>query len=259
MGGLLYKDFVLVDRLGRIRVSLMLALVSAAYIILRIVFAGTGTFANVVALDEEGNIINLFDLFFVTLYGICLIAMLMIINGVAGKIIERDEKKKVSVYLSALPFAKNTYVASKYIFVGIVTYVMLSVASVWGIVTIAFCGEGEALDMANTMMGFTTSLLGLAMLTAAIELPLNLLVGKERTQMIKIIFWTVLAFLLIGYIMFGDLDWLSDRLNMTFLIEYVQEHLLAVTLFQALCPVIILGVYYLSYRIACYYYGKREA
>ena len=258
MGGLLYKDFVMVDRLGRIRVSLLLALVSGAYTILRIVFAGTGTFANVAAPDEAGNLINLLDLFFVTLYGVGLIAMLMMINGVTGKLIERDEKKKVSVYLSALPFSKNTYVASKYIFVGIVTYVMLSVASVWGIVTIAFCGEGQALELANTLMGFTTSLLSIAMLTAAIELPLHLLVGKERAQMIKIFFWTVLAFLLVGYLMFGDIGRLSEYLNVNFLLEYVQEHLLAVTLFQAFCPVIILGVYYLSYRIACYFFGKRE-
>ena len=259
MGGLLYKDFVSVNKIGKIKLTWLMAALTIIYIVLRIVFPGTKEIQGFLALNEQGETVNILDTFFVIFFALWIIAGLGIINGFIGKIVDGDDKNEIRGYLSAMPFSKNTYVASKFIFIGIAGYVFLSVNCIWGVSCMAFCMEGYALGMAKMIMGFIMPLMSLIFLSAAIELPLFLLLGKEKAQTIKVGIWLVIAFIAIGYIMFGDFTWLIGHINIGAIMSWVDMHQTEVTLLQAFSPVIILVLYYVSYRATCHFAGEKEA
>ena len=64
MGGLLYKDYILIDRIGRIRLSWILGIVTVLFVILRVLFPGTGKVAEQFLAYSEDGVINLIDLCF---------------------------------------------------------------------------------------------------------------------------------------------------------------------------------------------------
>ena len=258
MGGLLYKDYVSVNRIGKVNLSWLVVIISLLFLILRIAFPGVSASNEIVVTNDNDQRVILIDLIFVSVYGLLIVAVLSLINSFIGKIVDCDDKSKIVSYIKALPIEKNTYVASKYIFIGIAAYIFLSVCYIWGVICTAFCEEGYALEIMNMLMGFIVSIISIAVLSAAIELPLFILLGKGTAQLIKIGIWTIIAFIAIGYVMFGDLDKIDKILNINKFIAFVNHHITGVTIIQSMMPIFILALYYMSYRITCHFCGKKD-
>lgn len=258
MTGLLYKDFIYVNRINKFRFTWMLLGMTLLYIGLRMVFPGTLDTVDLLVEVDDGSTVNLLDVPFVMAFGLFLVSTAGLINSWVAKIVEIDEKGKIQSFLSATPLYRNTYIASKYVFIGIAAYVFLSLNYIWGITCMAFCRTGMLLNYAEILLSFTTSMIFIALLSAAIELPLFILMGKEKAMLIKVTIWMVIAFALIGFLFFGDLTWVSEHLDAAKLLSWFQTHQTEVFVSSAVIPVVILGLYYCSYRITCICAGREE-
>jgi hypothetical protein len=256
MGGLLYKDFVSVGGKKLVRIYILLTII---YMILRMAFPGTADYPALMAETEAGESVNLLDSFFMLLPCFFVVAAIYLLNSFAGKIVDGDNKNKIRGYLSALPLGKNTYVASKYIFLGIAAYILLSAAFVWNIICMAFCAEGIFLDLLVMLNVCIVPLICLALLSAAIELPMFLLMGTQKAKLIKITIWLVIGLLAVGFLMFGNLQWFGEKFNIVIFVDWYQTHMMEAMLIAILFPVITLACYYLSYRITCYFSKKERA
>jgi hypothetical protein len=253
MGGLLYKDFVSVGGKKLVWIYIFLTII---YMILRMAFPGSAEYPELMAETEAGESVNLLDSIFVFLPCFFIIAAIYLLNSFVGKIVDGDNKNKIRGYLSALPLEKNTYVASKYIFIGIAAYVLLSAALIWNIICMAFCAEGIFLDLLEVMNAFIVPLICLALLSAAIELPMFILMGTQKAKLMKITIWLLIGLIMVGFLLFGNLQWLNEQFNITVFLDWYQTHTTETVLISVSFPVITLACCYFSYRITCYFSGK---
>ena len=113
MGGLLYKDFISVNKIGKIKLTWLMAALTIIYIVLRMVFPGTADIPELMIKYGQGEMVNFLDIFFVSFLALWIITGLGIINGFIGKIVDGDDKNKIRGYISSMPLSKSTYVASK--------------------------------------------------------------------------------------------------------------------------------------------------
>ena len=95
--------------------------------------------------------------------------------------------------------------------------------------------------------------IGLGILSAAIELPLFIVLGKSKAMLIKIAIIMGIAFVIIGFVMFGDVTWLSELLDAVKILIWCQEHKRGIELFSAGSPMVRLVLFYLSYRVTLWY------
>lgn len=249
MIGLLYKDFISVERIHKIRLTWVIGFLTIVYCVLRVVFSGRNEIKELIVENDSGEMINLMDTFFVLGLAIFLIAIVSVINSWVAKIIESDEKNKINDYLYAMPITKKSYILSKYIFIAVAALFFLGIVYVWGILCREFCQEGYMMEMTKIVIKFIPAFIGLAILSAAIELPLFILLGKSKAMLIKIAIIMGIAFVLIGYVMFGNLSWISEHLDVVKMLIWLQEHKKEVELFCTCMPMISLVLLYLSYRV----------
>ncbi len=253
MGGLLYKDFVSVNRINKVKLTWILTILTVLYIALRIAFPGTADMKEFLVENEDGQIVNLVDSFFVTGLGLFIVGILGLMNGWTAKIVEFDDKNKIRGYVSALPLDKNAYIASKYLFMAISVYVFMSLFYIWVISCLAFCREGVIADTVELIGGFIPAFAGFSLLLAAIELPLFILFGKEKAMLIKVAFIMLIAFAMIGFLLFGDLVWMEQHINIAVLAKWCEKYKMEVAVVTLLSPVFVLALYYGSYRITCHF------
>ena len=145
MAGLLYKDFAAVR--GK-RVVLILSVLTVLYVFLRMIFSGNGGFGN------RGIIFD--GVAFLGEYS-CLCLGSYYINSLGAKIIQFDEKNRIRSYLSSMPVKKETYVASKYIFVLITSYVVFSLYEIWHITCIACMGSTSVKNFSGLFQSITVN------------------------------------------------------------------------------------------------------
>lgn len=256
MGGLLYEEFVSANRISKVKLTWILAALTVIYAALRIMFPGTSAASELTAVNEDGQIVNFLDYFFAIAFGLFMVGTLGLMNGWTAKTVESDDKNKIRVYISALPLDKNAYIASKYIFIAVSDYVFMSVSYIWGITCVAFCGEGLIADTVQMAGGFIPVFAGLSLFIAAIELPLFILFGKEKAMLVKTAFIMMIAFIIIGFLMFGDLLWIEKYFNIAALIKWCEKYRMEAAALALLSPVFIIALYYGSYRITCHFAGK---
>ncbi|MCM1267936.1 MAG: ABC-2 transporter permease [Bacteroidales bacterium] len=259
MVGLLYKDFVAVDRIGKVRLTLLLAGLTILYIALRMAFPGMAESGGLLVEIEGGEPVSLADALFFSAFGLFLVGTMALMNGWTARIVEMDDRNQIRGYLDALPLGKRAYAASKYLFLAIAAYILMSLSYVWYLACLAFCREGMLEDAVLAVGSLIPSLAGLSLFLAAVELPLYLLFGKERAVQSKTACIMLLALALIGFLLFGDLAWLERHLNLAVFAAWCKKHRVEVLLFSALLPVITLGCYYVSYRITCYFLERKES
>lgn len=247
MGGLLYKDFISVS--GK-KLLVILSAGTVLYIVLRMLFPGTVVNPAFMVENEAGESINLLDSFFVMAFGILVVGLIGLLNGWVAKIVEGDTKNKIKGYLCAMPLGKNAYIASKYLFIGIAAYVFMSLMFIWEIACNAFCGTMFQ-EIITAIGPFIPSLICLALLSASIELPMFIVMGKQNAMLVKTAVILLIAFICIGFLMFGDLNWFYEHFNIVLFVQWVQTHTVAVAVIQVLSPVMTMLIYVLSYRITC--------
>ena len=111
--------------------------------------------------------------------------------------------------------------------------------------------------MFEVMVLPVTSLL---ILVASIELPLYILIGREKGNLVKVAIALLFVFALIGFMLFADMNWLSEKEQ--FLVKFLNwytKYQTEVTIASYLTPVIDLIIFYLSYRITVFFKARQEA
>ena len=255
MGGLLYKDFVAIR--GK-KLILITGIALVIYTVLRVIFPGSRAIPGFTATNDDGEMINMLDIFF--WYGefIILMAGYGQVNVSWYRTSESDEKNRVRNYLSALPLCKQTYVAEKYIFTAITAYVCYSVYMIWHIVFSAFTAEGfRGMDLFSLVAGIAIPIFCFALLQAAVNIPMLLLIGREKTKLILTGIVMAICMCLLGFVLFGNVEALANWDVDAFMI-WVKAHEFDLVLFTVVSPVITLGLYYLSYRITVVLWLRKE-
>ena len=111
--------------------------------------------------------------------------------------------------------------------------------------------------MFEVMVLPVTSLL---ILVASIELPLYILIGREKGNLVKVAISLLLVFVLIGFMLFADMSWLSEReefFNKFF--NWFMKYKTEVTMVSYLTPIADLIILYISYRITVFFKARQEA
>ena len=255
MGGLLYKDFVAIR--GK-KLILITGIALVLFTILRVVFPGSREIPGVMAKNDDGEVLNMIDVFL--WYGeFC---VLMVGYGQVSaswyRTSELDEKNRVRNYFSSLPLRKQTYVAEKYIFTAITAYVWFSVYMIWHIVFSAFAGEGFLLmDVSNLLVVMALPIFCFALLQAALNMPMLLLLGREKTKLILTGIVMTICMCVLGFVLFGDVGALANWDVKAFM-EWIKTHDFEIVLTTIIAPLITLVLYYLSYRITASLWVKKE-
>lgn len=253
MGGLLYKDFVSIN--GK-KLVWILIMGTVLFFGLRAAFPGTMNQEAFLTMTEDGQEMNLLDYLFFSIFACCIIGILGLMNGWVAKIVDGDTKNKIRGYISSLPLEKNAYIASKYLFIAISAYVFLSFEMMWGVICNAFCREGVSSELMAAICSFIPPLICLVLLSAAIELPLFILLGVQKAKLVKIAVVMGIGFVVVGFLFFGDLNWLSENLSILVFMKWYETHTFEVAFLTILSPVITLALYYVSYRITCFFSNR---
>lgn len=238
MTGLLYKDFKAVKG----HYYIMGLLVFTAILILYKIF-----FCN----EEIDVLVGMW----LSLAPFILLGMLL--AKIEVGIIASDEGKNTKLYMLSLPIFSKDYIASKYWFMLIGHYVILSVSMLWGIayqIQIVDTGMNEL--VANILSLLPPILCG-SLCIVALELPFFILEGSKKGAMIKTSILLAVILGLIVFLLFGDLSVL-DKIDFVKIFEYIDEHIEILFKIQIFAPVISLILYYCSYRITCNIFAKME-
>lgn len=254
MGGLLYKDFASIK--GKKVVTALLCF-TVLLIVLKFIGVRTDLFSVLDMENIDGEHINLFDTFAPEAVWFLIILGTGFINMWVSGLTDYDEKKKSMNYFLSLPISKNTYIASKYIFIGICYYVLLSLVFVWCIVFEAFIPEGFMQDMLMVTQAFSLEIICAALLVSGIEISAYLIFGRARGQFIKTALVQLLGIFAIAYLFFGNLNVFAN-LDIQLLIDWCEANSFALTLLSTVSPFITLGLYYLCYRITVKVLERKE-
>lgn len=244
------------DRIGKVRLTWIVLALTVIFGLIRVIFSGLSENAVMVT-NDYGQTVNALDMTLLMSLAIFIIMFMQWINDTVGRIINGDEKNKIQNYLYSMPIDKKTYIAAKYIFVGIMAYVFISVLYINGILFTAFCSEGTIRDLGQQIIASIPLFMSIALFVAAIEFPMYILYGKEKCNMVITSLLLFIAFIVLGFLMFGNLsDW--NGINIEGIMNFIENHVTEVTITQSFGPVIVLGLYYLSYRITCHFYKGKE-
>ena len=259
MGGLMYKDFVAIK--GK-RICIILLSAIAILCILRMIFPGSlAEGLEMISENDQGIRINTLDLMFVMPYICIIFSIVCFIDMWCARLSEADEScSRIKNYVYSLPVSANSYVAAKYVFITIATYVLISLLSITGIVLAAFAEEGYVLDILRMFEVMVLPVTSLLILVASIELPLYILIGREKGNLVKVAISLLLVFVLIGFMLFADMSWLSEReefFNKFF--NWFMKYKTEVTMVSYLTPIADLIILYISYRITVFFKARQEA
>ncbi|MBP5262596.1 MAG: ABC-2 transporter permease [Clostridiales bacterium] len=259
MGGLLYKDFVAMK--GK-RICIILLSVIALLCTLRMILPGNmAEGLDMIAENDQGTKINLLDIMFATVYLSIVVAMVCGIDVWCTRLSKADAScVRIKNFVYSLPVSANSYVASKYVFIVIATYVLISLLSIAGIVLAAFAETGYALDVIRMCEMLVLPLTSLLIFIAAIELPMYILLGREKGNLVKIALTLLIVFVLIGFMLFADLSWFLERKDtFTRFFNWYMKHQTEMTIASFLSPVTNLILFYISYRITVFFKARQEA
>lgn len=239
MTGLLYKDFVAVK--GKIYVAICF-LVTVAVLLSVLIIPSD---------EVSDNFIW---------YGIMIaigMGYFVIISKLEISLMEVDEGRRRKNYILSMPVSKNKYVASKYIFLLIAFYTLMSLGIfLSSMLKINRNGE-EILLYADIMSALLPVITGLVMIIPSIEMPFFVGLGVKKGLQMKTGIVIGLFFFIIAYMLFGDLTVLS-RISPEGLLEYLLRHKGVTMIVQVAAPYIMFGLYYLSYRISCALFARKE-
>ena len=231
MAGLLYKDFAAVK--------------GKAYVIGILLIMGAMILCRLTLPAEETDI---------AVWAASLLVTALLLCPMIGKleisIIFADEGKKQKQYFLSLPLSPQQYVASKYVFVLIAFYSLLSVSMMLQSICLIGCEDRMVQELAPAFQSVLPVLFCMALLVPAVELPFFIGFGTKAGGRIKTGLLVAVFFLIIVFLLFGDLT-IFDRINFISILHYLDRHTGVVLCANVLAPYVSLLLYYLSYRIAC--------
>lgn len=248
MGGLLYKDYVTTCRKNQL--VLLWTIATVAFAALEMLLPRP---------KDVDDIYMVFHMMLVMIYCCFPVMFIFSINSFVTSITDGDDRTKMKAYLKSLPITRGTYIASKYIFIAIATYVLLSIGLIWSIFASAYPLEGMlSTEMCTIGQALLLPAACVCILAAAIELPFFILFGKEKAFAVKISILVLLFFVAVGILLFADLSCFEGIVIFEEILRWMGTHTFEITLFDILSPVIALGLYFLSYKITCKLAEGRE-
>lgn len=285
MAGLLYKDFVGIR--GR-RIVFILMGCTFAFWILRFLFPGnvdsdvhgiagvnadtvistdrTESAAAVTSFgmveDEAGELVELTvgelrDSLLIMLPLLFIVAGLSLIPTWTAAICRHDETNRTRQYIAALPLAKNAYITSKYLFIGIAVYLLFSLDSIWIIIFNSMAGNNNSTECLKILSQFLMAFCGLILVLAAIELPFFITFGVKKGMLVKTALIESAVFMGMAYLLFGNLE-IFTNFDINVFMNWCEEHLMIAMLISILSPIAELFLFWLSYRITCRINQDRE-
>lgn len=238
MTGLLYKDFIAIH--GK-RIVIAMTILSA--------FLAGFT----VCVSSEDFILVAGAAFLM----LCMTLPLMIPVCVENWLFSADQGKKRKAYLLSLPFSKKQYVASKYIFILICYYVVLSVTTFWLLFATCAIEPYVNVEHFEAVGGLMPLYIYLCLMLSAFEMPFFILLGFKAGNAVKTGIFLFLFFAVMVYLFFGDLN-VFERLNFADFIEYLEHHTEVVFALQTFGPILSGLFYYLSYRLSVTLFERKE-
>lgn len=238
MAGLLYKDFASVK--GKLYVILGVAIL-LCYGILRFALP-----------NELGDLLLVTGMVNITLWSFFVIVFVMEI-----KLLETDEGRKQKNYFLSLPVTKKQYVASKYIFILIAFYAVLSFGLLLSFICNIDCQSEDMLKLLSGYSGLLPMLTCMLLIVPAIEMPFFIIWGSKRGKQIKVGLVMGIFFALVVYLLFGDLT-ILDKISVMQIMEYLEKHPDTMMILNVVTPYVSFLLYYLSYRISYAAFARRE-
>ena len=238
MAGLLYKDFK--------------AIKGHYYIISFIVITIFLIFSEIFGVNEEIDV----------LVGICLsiiplVLLGMLVAKVEVGIIAADETKNAKLYLLSLPVSSKDYIASKYWFMLIGHYIVLSVSTLWSITYQIQVVDEWMNELVVNIISLLPPIICGSICLVAIELPFFVLAGSKKGEMIKTAILLAAMLGIFVFLLFGDLT-ILDAIDLKKFFEYIEEHIDVLFKVQIFAPVISLVLYYCSYLVTCNVFERKE-
>lgn len=251
MTGLLYKDFLAIK--GK-ALTVTYMIIFTATIILRFLIPS-------VFLQVEDADMNLADMMADGLYWVTgMLLFIMIIITVIGrcpsKLIDDDKTRgRVFNYYSSLPIKKNQYIASHYVFIGIMTYVVFSLTMIWYIIGSAISRCVQLQPLWSITLPIILSMVYLVLSIAAVDLGAFFSLGTSKGKVVRIAMFLILGTVILWFICFGDVESMKN-INPEMIVKWMTTHQFELSLIEIMGPFVVLAFYYLSYRISCRFCDK---
>ena len=254
MAGLLYKDFA----------SIKWKLIVIIVVILTIALLGLRIGAAIATgMGASTDTLFLLQIFPVVELPCMFLVFAFYINSFPCKIIEDEKKNKINDYLGSLPISDDKYVLSKYLFVGISVYFAFSVETMWGVIIQSFIDSSTELmvaakDLVLVMISIAYPLAIWCLFMAAIELPMIFVLGTARMQSVKNVFMEFLGVAVFAFLLFADREWFNEHLSIEAIYNWMETHQFELVVLQIFSICIVLGLFYLSYKLTCKMINKRK-
>lgn len=257
MGGMLYKDFLCVKGKRILAAVLGCTLIFTA---LRLALPGADMVKNMSGAGEEmrfanGNMNDAFLWvipFLFAFMGLCMPSL--ILKG----LITQDEKNKIRAFTKSLPFGKNAYIASKYIFIAVAVYAAMSMEFILCEIFFSRSGDNPFADIVRNLQSFLIIFSGISLFVAGIELPFFLTLGSKKATGLKSAILELIFLFVIGWFFFGNLD-IFEKIDIFNMMEWVNTHEFEMNMMIVLFPVTASILYFLSYKLTCAINRNREA
>ena len=238
MAGLLYKDFVAIR--GKIYAICMVAVLVLGFV-LRLIVQDEAT---------EYILVMYVPLMVFSLY-------LLVNNKMETDLMQVDEAKKQKQYCLSLPVNKKLYVAEKYVFMLLIFYIAQSFVALFCSIMAVDCVTDICMQILSSIMAIIPIITTGMMTLAAIELPFFIGAGYKKGKILKQGILEGFFVVFIVYLLFGDLN-VFEKFSLEIFVTWLEEHQDVVNALHVFTPVIGLAVFYISYRISCFLYERRE-
>ena len=238
MVGLLYKDFVAIR--GKIYVICVAAALLLGFVVRLLIQNDAAEYLLVMYM-----IVFVFGLY------------ILVNNKIETDLMRVDEAKKQKQYCISLPVTKKKYVAGKYVFMLLVLYFIQSFCILFCNIMVVDCLSTVCLQITSIIMGLLPMITSVLLVTSAVEMPFFIGLGYTKGNLLKQGLLETLFVLFIVYMLFGDLN-IIEKFSVDRIVTWIEGHQSVMNALQIFTPVIALIVYYLSYRISCFLYERRE-
>lgn len=239
MLGLLYKDFIAVK--GKI-ILIFLSVQFVLFALMRFSFT-------------HGAVMD--SMFVVLLFQIYGVSAMVIAGSYAVSLLKTDEGKKQKQYFLSLPIDKKQYVASKFLFIAILFYILQSIF----IFQIQICSinvvSEDAAKYAPAIRALMPGLFLVCLVVCGVDLLFYFGLGVDKAKRIIDGLFFILLFVVVVYFLFGDLS-LMEKLNVMSILEYIQEHQEIMFALQILPPLLGCLLYYICYLGSVKLFERRE-
>ncbi len=250
MRGLLYKDYIVVK--GKMFMAAGIA-ITILFFILRMVFPGGDGMGMYNSMSVSAmSMGEIHDCILESAVALGCTGLIMLPSvSILMPLLKSDEKNKTNIFIKSMPMNLKTYVASLYIFIGIMYLILTLVGVLWMYIFGISAGDNVWSHMADTMIKCMPSFMGISLFVTSIELPFFIIFGSKKGQMIKVAILIILMWVCLMYLFFGNLDFFL-KFDIYKLMIWIQNHKNVISKLSYIIPGICTVFYLISYKITAY-------